>query len=191
MNRALPWLTYPAIEYLGSLNWRGHHVLEWGAGNSTLWWASQGAQVLAVEHNPGWYHELRGRLQANVPDAARIDLRLAAGEEYAELPRGLGPFDLVVIDGESRFRCAEVALAVTAPTGAIVLDNAEQPWAPPGKTGFPILELLAGHGWQRVDFHGFAPGVARPHCTSLFFRAAAALFDQPQPPRRLQGIVPG
>jgi hypothetical protein len=184
----LPWITYPAIEFLAGLDWHGRRVLEWGAGNSTLWWSRQGAQVLSIEHSQPWIAELRGKLSPT-PD---VELRWASGADaYANAPRGGAPFELAVIDGEARFRCAQTALEVTAPSGGILLDNSEQTWAEPGQSGFPIIDLMRARGWLRIDFHGFAPSVARPHCTSLFFRPETTLFDRQSPPTRRRGIVPG
>ncbi len=186
-GQPLLWVTYPAIEFLRQLDWRGKRVLEWGAGNSTLWWAQQGASVFSVEHSQEWIDTL----ERSIPTGAQVQLRLARdADAYVELPRSHGPFDLVVIDGESRPRCAEVAVEVVAPSGGILLDNSEQSWAAAGE-GFPIIERLHALGWRRVDFHGFAPSVARPHCTSLFFRPETRLFDLATPPYRQPGIVPG
>lgn len=181
----LPWLTYPAIAYLEALEWRGKAVLEWGAGNSTLWWARRGARVFAVEHDPAWVAALRTRLAAETA----VTLHAAAdAADYLAAPRAAAPFDLAVIDGENRPGCAAAALELVRPEGLILLDNSEQPWAP---RGFPIPELLQTHGWHRVDFHGFAPSVARPHCTSLFFRPECALLEPTAPPRRLESVIPG
>jgi len=188
-GQPLPWITYPAIEFLSGLDWRGRRVLEWGAGNSTLWWVRRGAQVLAIEHSPAWIDEIRAQLPAGAP----VELRCATDPEaYAAAPRDAAArFDLAVIDGLARFRCAQAALEVVAPSGGIVLDNAEQTWAEPGQPGYPIIELMRDHGWLRIDFHGFAPTVARPHCTSLFFRPETTLFEGQAPPTRRPGIVPG
>ena len=35
-GRPIPWYTYPAIEYLASLDLSGMKVLEYGSGNSSL-----------------------------------------------------------------------------------------------------------------------------------------------------------
>lgn len=178
----LLWITYPAIAYLSALEWNGRRVLEWGAGNSTLWWAARGAEVFAVEHDPAWVATLRPRLSA----WPRVRLHGAAdAADYLDAPRSAAPFDLAVIDGEDRLGCARAALTLVRPAGAIVLDNSEQSWAA------PISTLLAEAGWRRVDFHGFAPSVARPHCTSLFFRAECDLLLPPAPPARVQTVIPG
>jgi len=181
-GRPLLWVTYPAIEYLSALDWRGRRVLEWGAGHSTLWWAQRGAEVVSIEHNPAWVAALRPRLARH----PTVQLHLAPDPSaYRDAPRASGPFDLAVIDGEDRLGCAHTALDVVRPTGAILLDNAEQPWTA------DISLLLARHGFHRVDFHGFAPSVARPHCTSLFFRPGCELLQPAAPPQRPASIIPG
>lgn len=178
----LLWVTYPAIAYLEALDWRGRKVLEWGAGNSTLWWAARGAQVYSVEHDPEWVRVLRPRLAG----FATVELHAAAdAADYVAAPQAAAPFDLAVIDGEDRLGCARAALELVRPQGAILLDNSEQPWAA------PISRLLAEAGYRRVDFHGFAPSVARPHCTSLFFRPECELLLPAAPPARPGGFIRG
>ncbi len=186
-GRPLPWITYPAMEFLESFDWNGVDVVEWGAGNSTLWWIEHGARVFSIEHDPHWAAEVRRRLDGH-PSASLQCHTDAADYARAALGR---PCELAVIDGLARYRCAEVAVQVAAPTGAIVLDNAEQSWAETGQSGFPILDLMRGMGWRRLDFHGFAPSVARPHVTSVFIRPECRLFERQRPPRMRPGIIPG
>ena len=45
----LPWLTYPAIDLLANVDVVGRSVLEFGAGQSTLWWLSHGAEVISFD----------------------------------------------------------------------------------------------------------------------------------------------
>ncbi len=37
----LPWITYPAIEMLRRIDILNGRVFEYGAGNSSLWWATR------------------------------------------------------------------------------------------------------------------------------------------------------
>src|SRR5262245_4561702 len=41
----LPWYTYPAIQFLSAKDFCGRRVLEFGAGQSTLWWSARAGQV--------------------------------------------------------------------------------------------------------------------------------------------------
>lgn len=160
------WYTYPAIDFLGAQDFTGRTVLEFGAGQSTLWWAKRAAHVVAVEGNAEWHGYIRGRMPANVElhlapdDLTGVDAILADRT-----------FDVVVVDGLDRLRAARVAADRVRPDGCVVVDNSEGYWGGDGAGTFPILDHLREQRFQRVDFYGFAPGVIETHCTSLFFRA--------------------
>lgn len=175
-GRALPWYTYPAIEFLAHQDYAGRRVLEWGAGHSTVWWSARAASVLAFDSDPKWVERVRTAAPAaaihRVPDdLTGVDAHL-----------GGGPFDVIVIDGLDRLRCAQRSPALLADGGAIVFDNSEGYWGPEGR--YPVLDLLRSEGFQRVDFYGYAPGVFWPHCTSVFFRSRCFLFAGVTPPER-------
>lgn len=177
-GRPVPWYTFSATSFLSNVDFTGYSVLEFGGGYSTLWWAERADSVLTLEHDRAWYERLRRELEsaANVELVLREDL-----DEYVSYPRGR-TFDVVVVDGEERRLCSESALEVVADDGVILLDDAEGSWGRPGT--YPIVELLQGAGFSRVDFYGYCPGVRRPHSTSIFFRDGARLFRTLRPPAR-------
>src|SRR5688572_9711262 len=72
LNHAAPWITFDAIDFLKARARPDMRVFEFGSGGSTLFWASLGAQVTSIEHNPAWYEILKPRLAGN----SRIDCRL-------------------------------------------------------------------------------------------------------------------
>ena len=61
----LPWLTYGAIEFLSPRVRRDMSVFEFGCGWGTLWWASRVSRVIACEHDPSWFREMKSRVPAN------------------------------------------------------------------------------------------------------------------------------
>jgi hypothetical protein len=185
-GRPIPWYTYPATAALAGADYRERRVLEWGGGQSTLWWAARAEQVVTFEADLAWYSELRTRRPENV-----VLRYLPGGQPSPDLLDPDERFDIVVVDGCNRFACARWSIDRLSPNGALILDNAEGYWGPePGR--YPILELLRDQGFQRVDFFGYAPGVTRPHCTSIFFRTACFLFSGQRPPdiRRATDFAP-
>lgn len=64
-GKPIPWYTYPAIEQIDKWDVSGSEVLEYGAGNSTLWWAARARSVTSIESNEGWYERIRSRMPAN------------------------------------------------------------------------------------------------------------------------------
>jgi hypothetical protein len=175
----LPWYTYPCIDFLAPR--RGHirTVLEIGAGQSTLWWAAEGARVVAIESDRAWLESLKGRVPSNV-DLRFIELR--DPEQYIRELRehvaacGISAFDAIIVDGGYRTQAAALAPSLRAPEGVIICDDSE---------GYAIFEQLRASGLNRVDFFGFAPGVILPRCTSLYF-AQSPLFSATFPVKRAE-----
>ena len=80
----VPWFTYPAIRQLGRMVAPAWRVLEYGSGNSTLWWAARVAEVVSVEHDPAWAFRLRERIPANVSLSERV-MDDPVGDEISDL----------------------------------------------------------------------------------------------------------
>ncbi len=51
----IPWITYPAIDFLSQLDYTERSVFEYGSGFSTLFWAPRAKNVIAVETDLEWY----------------------------------------------------------------------------------------------------------------------------------------
>jgi len=167
----LPWYTYPCIDFLAPRRHRVGTVLEFGAGQSTLWWAAGGAKVVAFEADREWFDRLRNAVPASV------DLRFTTIVSEAECIRDVREqlavaatqqFDVVVVDGLWRHELITVALERRSPKGIIVFDDSE---------GYGVFERLKNAGLCRVDFFGFAPGVMLPRCTSIYFTDATLFLD--------------
>ena len=55
---AIPLYSYPAIEYIKSLNFSNKEIFEFGAGQSTLFWSKIAKNVTSVENNQIWIEKL-------------------------------------------------------------------------------------------------------------------------------------
>jgi hypothetical protein len=157
----LPWLTYPAIEFLAGRVQRSMKVFEYGSGQSTRWWARHVESVHSVEDDTAWFERISGALPGNV------DLRLAdAAGGYAKSISERGEiFDVVVIDGSVRNQCARECVAFLARDGVIVWDNTEEP-----NVFGEGLKFLGEQGFRRLDFHGIGPLNMDPWATSVLYR---------------------
>lgn len=146
----LAWWSYRAIDAVEAhLAARGGDavVFEYGAGASTAWLARRSASVTSVEHDVGFADYLRPLLAADREVAGRAEVRLVpavptvapavpsqrrghAGLDFSNYVRAIdaveGSFDLVVVDGRARVACVRQALPRLAPTGLLLLDNADR-----------------------------------------------------------------
>lgn len=170
----LPWYTYPSIDFLQRRPYADRSVLEFGAGQSTLWWAKRAKQVLALEGDKDWHARIRGAMPRNV------ELHLVSMESaercVEDVERILEDrtkrFDVIVVDGLYRREMAEIAKRHVTDDGIIVCDNAE---------GYGIYEAFKDSGLDRVDFYGHAPGVVLPHATAIYFRSGSFPFSAALP----------
>jgi hypothetical protein len=166
-GRPIPWYTYPAVDYIARLDVAGCRVLEFGGGQSTLWWAERAKKVVTVELDAGWRSHL---------------IRLVDGRVEVVTVAPEGPFDIVIIDGGERLTAARRTLEVIAEEGLVIQDNSDGYWGERGT--YPILDLFEARGFSRVDFRGYAAGTRRIGCTSLFFGPSCGLLRGLPPPGR-------
>jgi hypothetical protein len=169
----LPWYTYPAIDYIKQLDFSEKTVFEYGAGNSTLFWASLARRVVSVEHNLSWYEYVKGRVQnqSNVS----ISYCERSSEYVNEIARH-DKFDVIVVDGAYRAECAREAQTRLKSGGMIIFDNADRYVEAAG--------LLRTANFIEIDMFGIGPLVWEIACTSLFldraFNFAPKIHVQPQ-----------
>lgn len=158
----LPWLPFELIEDLRQRLGPGSSVFEFGGGGSTLFFLDCGARVITVEHDAAWMarleelaapHAWHGRLRT-------LDDTDAYVSSIAEHPDDT--FDVVVVDGRERARCAMAALEKVRPGGWLVFDDVDRE---------RYADALKALPWPRRDYVGFAP--AKP---SLAF---TAVFEKP------------
>lgn len=175
----LPWYTYPAIDFLKDRSYTGKSVLEFGGGQSTLWWAAHASSVVTFEADRAWHDRIKIGMPSNVDlnlvprengkqDALHVSTMLAT--------KPIQQFDVVIIDGLTRGDLFDIACNYVAPNGIIICDNAE---------GYGFYEGFRNRGFSRVDFYGNAPGILLPHCTSIYFPASSFVFDPAVPIRNI------
>lgn len=163
----VPWITYPAIEFLARRvrpEWR---VFEYGAGASTRWWAARVREVVSVEHDRDWYE----RVREGLPPHVRLShVPLGGDGAYARSAAAEpGAFTVIVIDGRERVNCASAALTGLSPDGVIVWDNSDRPEYSEG------YARLAAAGFRKVPFIGMIPVHNQKSETGVFYRDGNAL----------------
>jgi predicted O-methyltransferase YrrM len=162
--QGLPWIAWPCIDFMAAYLRPTHHVFEWGGGGSTLFFLNKGCRVTTVESSDDWVEQLEARVRELGGDArSRWELRHVpvidnddpAITDYIDQVKINGPWDLVMVDGWSRFKCLKEGLHHVKQGGVLVLDNANQ------KQFVTVPEVM--RAWERHKFRGL--GVARSWVT--------------------------
>jgi hypothetical protein len=58
-NLPIPWLTHPFIEYISKLNLRNLSMVEFGSGNSTIFFSKIVKDIESFEYNEDFINDLR------------------------------------------------------------------------------------------------------------------------------------
>ena len=150
----IPWYTYPFIDYISDLDTSKWKIIEFGSGQSTLYWASRAASVLAFENTSAWMEKMSQLVPSNV------ELR------FFESEKTLGDLaaldfvpDLVVVDGWKRGACVKKCLEVFGRAPLYILDNSD--WLP------ETAAALRDAGLAEIRFKGFGPINGYASATSL------------------------
>ncbi len=174
----VPWIVYGAYRFLASFDWTGARIGECGGGWSTLWWLGQGACVECVEADGRWADEIE-RMAG--PSADRLVLHRASSESAIadRVADFSSKVDVLVVDGEFRTRCAEVASELIRSDSIAIVDNSD--WYG------DAVEAFRRRGRFEIPFEGLGP------CTDIFTRTSV-LFDSMSwirdRPRRSIGSTP-
>jgi hypothetical protein len=178
-GNAIPWFTYPAIEFLESVVKKDWKVFEWGSGNSTIWWSKNCSMVRSAENNPSWCAEVRSKLSKNA-EVMLCEEKEAYVNAINNFP-GLF-FDVVVIDGEHRNDCAYACIESLSGDGIIVFDNSDR------SEYDESINFLQSNGFKRIDFWGLIPSYVYRNCTSIFFRNIENIFPSTLPSKHLSSL---
>lgn len=166
-GKPVPWITYPALEFLRKRVLAGMSVFEYGSGGSTLWWASKVKEIVSVEHDKEWCGKIKSKMPGNV---TLYHIELGPDELYSKkISEFKNKFDIVVIDGRNRVKCAINSLAALKEDGIIVWDNTERKEYEKG------YQYLHENGFRRIEFVGLAPLINYKSETSIFYRQGNCL----------------
>lgn len=169
-GEALPWFSYPAVQWLATVIRGTERVFEFGSGNSTIWFSRRVASVVSVEHDRSWVDHQEKTMEPNV----QLIHQPCLGDEdwapdddpyvntLASYP--VGHFDIVLVDGLARNSCARAAVTHVSDTGIVIIDNADRP------ADYPGVDALHRAGFGRIDFVGPVVVQGVFSSTSIFAR---------------------
>ncbi|MCK9801667.1 class I SAM-dependent methyltransferase [Pseudomonas sp. MAFF 302030] len=164
---AVPWVTYPFIDFIKDRLCGVDKLFEYGSGNSTFFYSSYVVAVYAVEHDADWYEYISKK----VPDNVSVSFEsLEVNGAYCRRAATSGnKYDLIVVDGRDRVNCVVNSLGALSDKGVIVLDDSER-----DRYQEAIIFML-DNGFRKIDFWGVSPGLLYKKNTTIFYRDGNAL----------------
>jgi predicted O-methyltransferase YrrM len=160
---ALPWMTYPMIDFLKNNINKNHDIFEFGMGASTLFFSRLANSVTSLETNLQWFEIIKNKLTTNnstqflMPDA----LENSNYEEFAKKQNK--KFDFIIIDSLKRFKCAQNSIPALKPGGCVILDDSER------ENYKKIFNFFSENNFKQQDFVGIEPGKLRVKNSTIFF----------------------
>ena len=126
MHTWLPMMSSDEIEIISALlaKKQPKRILEWGSGNSTVFFSKlvPTAEVwTALEHKRDYVELLSDRLPENAEIILKQDM-----SEYINYPRTQAKYDFILVDGEHRDACLEVAFDVAKKNAIILLHDCDR-----------------------------------------------------------------
>lgn len=156
-GEAIPWFTYPAIEFLGQLNFSSSNVFEWGSGNSSKYFSARCNSIISIEHNIDWFKAQEGNTNKN------HQIFFANEDQYAlKIFDFKTEFDIIIIDGILRGECLGNAFNYLKHDGMFIYDNSDR--------DYQNCLKLRNNGFTQIDFSGFGPINDYTWTTSIFFK---------------------
>lgn len=156
---AIPWMTYPFLDYMKNLDLSKKSVFEYGSGLSTIFWAKESKIVTSIEDNEEWYK----LLSTKVPENTNLLFKSTKEDFINAIKEKDEKYDLIILDGNGlRYECALVAINYMKAGGMIVLDDSDN------IAYNKISDFLKSKGLIQIDFIGFKPGSTKVLCTSIY-----------------------
>ena len=172
-GEALPWMTYPFIEFIKNNLQPDQQIFEFGSGSSTLFFAKKVRKVVTLESNKIWFEITKEKLaQAEIKNVELIlmedALQNSAYENFAKNYEE--KFDFIIVDSLKRFECSKNSVEALKAYGSLILDDSER------KNYAKIFDFFAERDFQKQDFFGITPGQIREKNTTVFSLGAGLDF---------------
>ncbi|MEM9244860.1 MAG: FkbM family methyltransferase [Cyanobacteria bacterium P01_F01_bin.153] len=161
-GNGLPWMNYGAIHLLKQHLTRDIQLFEYGSGYSTLFFSDRVNQVTSVEYDKKWFELLRKKIPNNVD--LRFQEYIPNGDYCKLILSTQQKYDVVVIDGRDRVRCAKNATNCLSDKGVIIFDDSHR------SKYAEAFEYLRKNGFKILNIVGVKPGEPWMCQTTIAYR---------------------
>ncbi|NQU30183.1 MAG: hypothetical protein HQ525_05910 [Anaerolineae bacterium] len=156
----VPWMNYNVISFLEERLTKNLKLLEFGSGYSTLFFTNHIDDVTSIEGNQQWYETTRDM----VGKRAKL-IYMAPDDNLNEILSNLNEgYDIIVIDGRDRVKCAIGVCDILSDQGVIIFDDSMREEYREG------IDYLLDRGFKKIDFEGLKPTSIKFYRTTIFYR---------------------
>jgi len=135
--RLLPWWTDQAIDFIEGFVESTRHIcplfFEFGGGNSTIYLAQKGVELITIEHDSEWLEKIKAVISMLPASQGNATLELASRPYHKKLfdnaARLKNRFIVIIVDGRDRIKCIESAVEFCNANDTphlLILDNSER-----------------------------------------------------------------
>jgi len=149
-----PWLHPDIITFLDENINIDTKILEFGSGNSTVYFSKLTNNLYSVEHDIVWYNKIKKQLNNNVeyilskvnyvsqPSKDKMFYNCNTIEELLKINIPDEYFDIIIIDGIHRVNCANASLNKLKKGGILILDDSNRIENPASDGSYKPIKLL-------------------------------------------------
>ncbi len=155
-----PCIIYGARKALDSIINNNMFLVEFGSGQSTLWYAKRCKKIISHETTDKWFQKVSNNLlRANCTNVKLIKWDGESISNNIKTP----PPDLIIIDGIRRDICVDYAIKVATNSTWVYLDNSDKDMDPSNPNiemricERRLIEFAKLQGREVKYFTGFAP----------------------------------
>jgi hypothetical protein len=153
----LPVLTYSFMDYLENHDFSDFHLIEFGSGNSTLYFEKKFKSVISYETDFSWYEKIKKIVTTT--KYIYIEAEKLENGEFS-LNMDIEGKNIILIDAHcNRYKIAKHCLEKNIPA-FVILDNSD--WYR------NTAELISSFNYFEVPFWGHKNNEHWESCTSLF-----------------------
>lgn len=147
-----PWLSTAGNRWLAENITPEWVVLEFGSGTSSLWFLPRCKWLFTIEHDMDWHNQVTvaaQRLDHQNMTMYRKNRPYHTEDLMKQLPKDF--FDLVLVDGRDRVKCAQASYDRVKPGGYFILDDGQRHYYSAVHGDMKRME------WEQVSV-GWPPG---------------------------------
>ena len=161
-----PWIHESVTEMLLSKITKDTKLLEFGSGNSTVFFSNLTNNITSIEHDKKWYNNIKPQLNSNVKyilaevnyiSKPPIDKKFYNCDTIEKLLNEDIPdeyYDIIIIDGIHRVNCAYGSINKLKKGGILILDDSNRINNPASDGSYmPIKTLVKEWKEERYRSH--------------------------------------